>query len=400
MSDWGKGAKNNDIGWGQGAVNNDISWGASHKVSWAGDTEIVGTDGNAPVNTIAPVISGTALVGNTLTSTTGTWTSDTGVISYLYQWYRGATLISGATNSTYVLTFADGGFDITCRVAATGTDGTSAYVSSNSILFRSFDFTIKTDNLSTGSSTNTQFKLPLVSSGVINFIVDWGDGTQDTITTFNQAETLHTYSSIGTYNIKIVGTLRGWAFSNSGDRLKMLNISKWSGLTISTDNGFRGCSNMTCSATDTPIITTTDMQSYFRSCTNFNGAIGNWNVSGVSIFANMFLFATNFNQPLNWNMSSATNISAMFSTAPAFNQNIGNWNVSNVANFTGFMLGKTPATFSATNLDAIYSGWSSRPVKPNLSITFGTAKYTASGQAGKDILTGAPNNWTIIDGGI
>jgi hypothetical protein len=133
MSDWGQGAKNNDIGWGQGAVNNDISWGASHKVSWAGDTEIVGTDGNAPVNTVAPVISGTALVGQTLTSTTGTWTSDTGVIGYLYQWYRGATLISGATNSTYVLTFADGGFNITCRVAATDTDGTSGYVSSNSI---------------------------------------------------------------------------------------------------------------------------------------------------------------------------------------------------------------------------------------------------------------------------
>ena len=44
MSDWGQGAKNNNIGWGQGAVNNDISWGASHKVSWAGDTDIVGLD--------------------------------------------------------------------------------------------------------------------------------------------------------------------------------------------------------------------------------------------------------------------------------------------------------------------------------------------------------------------
>ena len=64
------------------------------------------------------------------------------------------------------------------------------------------------------------------------------------------------------------------------------------------------------------------------------------------------------------------------------------------------MLGKTPATFSSTNLDAIYNGWSSRPVKPNLSITFGTAKYTAAGQAGKNILTGAPNNWSITDGGI
>lgn len=42
MSDWGQGAKNNNIGWGQGAVNNDISWGYVHANSWAGDTNIVG----------------------------------------------------------------------------------------------------------------------------------------------------------------------------------------------------------------------------------------------------------------------------------------------------------------------------------------------------------------------
>ena len=44
MSDWGQGAKNNDIGWGQGAVNNDIGWGSVHADSWSGDTDIVGLD--------------------------------------------------------------------------------------------------------------------------------------------------------------------------------------------------------------------------------------------------------------------------------------------------------------------------------------------------------------------
>lgn len=42
MSDWGQGAKNNNIGWGQGAVNNDIGWGFVHANSWSGDTNIVG----------------------------------------------------------------------------------------------------------------------------------------------------------------------------------------------------------------------------------------------------------------------------------------------------------------------------------------------------------------------
>ena len=49
MSDWGQGAKNNNIGWGQGAVNNGISWGSVHANSWAGDTDIVGIDPNQAI---------------------------------------------------------------------------------------------------------------------------------------------------------------------------------------------------------------------------------------------------------------------------------------------------------------------------------------------------------------
>jgi hypothetical protein len=84
-----------------------------------------------------------------------------------------------------------------------------------------------------------------------------------------------------------------------------------------------------------------------------------------------------------------------------FNQNIGSWNVSNVANFDSFMASKTSTDYSSTNLDAIYNGWSQlTTLQPNLTITFNTIKYTSAGQAGKDILTGAPNNWVITDGGI
>lgn len=52
MSDWGQGAKNNNIGWGQGAVNNDISWGSVHANSWAGDTNIVGFAYDADYQTV------------------------------------------------------------------------------------------------------------------------------------------------------------------------------------------------------------------------------------------------------------------------------------------------------------------------------------------------------------
>ena len=41
MSDWGKGALNNNIGWGQG-FNNTISWGSVYPVSYSGETNITG----------------------------------------------------------------------------------------------------------------------------------------------------------------------------------------------------------------------------------------------------------------------------------------------------------------------------------------------------------------------
>jgi hypothetical protein len=73
--------------------------------------------------------------------------------------------------------------------------------------------------------------------------------------------------------------------------------------------------------------------------------------------------------------------------------------VSNVSSFGNFMLGKNDTNYSAANLDAIYNGWSLLTLQPNLGINFSTIKYTSAGQAGRNILTGAPNNWTITDGG-
>jgi surface protein len=339
-----------------------------------------------------------------------------------------------------------------------------------------FEFTINTANTSTGSSNSDQFRLPLITSTGLNCTVYWGDGTSDTITNHLAPAVTHTYPSSGTYTVKITGNLLGWQFNNGGDRLKILNISQWGSLNISINAGFRGCTNLTCSATDAPIITSLSLESYFRACTNFNGAIGNWNTGNVTNMGSMFADATAFNQNIgSWNTSNVTNMGAMLFGATAFNQNIGNWNtgnvttmdnmfanatafnqnigswntsnvtnmfamffgatsfnqnigswntsnvtnmqqmlrnatafnqnisdwnIANVTNFTNFMLGKTNLNYSATNLDLIYNKWSLQSVKPNISITFGTIKYTASGQSGKNVLTNAPNNWTITDGGI
>jgi surface protein len=332
------------------------------------------------------------------------------------------------------------------------------YFGKSKVVFTPFVSTWKTDNLSSDSSTATQVKLPLIYTGTYNFVVDWGDNTTSTITTYNQADVTHTYSVAGTYQIKIKGVCNGWRFNDTGDRSKILSVQQWgTSLKFGTTEGnyFLGCNNLNLSSvTDTPVLTgvlnmsncfsycsalttinkigewacsnVTNMSGMFQSATNFNQNIGPWNTSNVTDMSGMFFQATNFNQNIDpwntsnvtnmssmffqatnfnqdigsWNVSNVTDMSDMFYQATNFNQNIGSWNVSNVTNFGNFMHGKTPATFSTTNLDAIYNGWSSRPVKTPISISFGTAKYTSASSAGRAILTGAPNNWVITDGGI
>jgi len=85
----------------------------------------------APVNTVAPSVTGTAVVGQTLTGTNGTWTGSP--TSYSYQWYRGATLITGATSSSYTLVQADAGNTSNIKCTVTASNGLTASADSNTV---------------------------------------------------------------------------------------------------------------------------------------------------------------------------------------------------------------------------------------------------------------------------
>jgi len=350
-----------------------------------------------------------------------------------------------AANSNNTVTFAGGGgiynpmaasvarADLIADHTWTITDGGEA---------ASYKIQVKTDN--TGPSTDSQFTLPAVGTYDIN----WGDGTVESVT---GAQT-HTYGSSGTYVIKVIGGLTAVTFNNGGDKLKLLQIQSWGPINwTSMTNSYQGCANMTGTFTDDPVLggitstaemfngatafngdisgwntsTINNMSFMFRDAADFNQNIGSWVVSNVTNLSFMFLGASSFNGDISgWNVSNVTNMNllfqdaavfnrnlstwnvgnvttmiSMFQGATAFNQDIGGWNVSNVTNFSNFMLGKTPSTFSGTNLDAIYNGWSSRSVSASEAISFGSATHTSAGTTARGVLTGAPNNWTITDGG-
>ena len=81
----------------------------------------------APTNLEPPVVSGTAQVGNVLSSTTGTWT---GATSYAYQWAGNSANIAGATAATYTPVSTDAGHTLTSTVRATGSSGAAASATS------------------------------------------------------------------------------------------------------------------------------------------------------------------------------------------------------------------------------------------------------------------------------
>jgi surface protein len=223
-----------------------------------------------------------------------------------------------------------------------------------------FIFDIDTTLTSMGSSANDKFQLPLDSTGNYDFIVDWGDGSTDTINTWNDPLTEHTYSSTGIYTIQIFNQLSGWTFNNGGDRDKILSVQQWGIFEPGNVTGhFYGCSNLDLSSvSDVPNLTTTNnLQSTFRDCTSlttinnsqywdtstitslsstfrdsvsFDGDLNSWDVSNVTTMNSTFRGVTAFDQPLNnWNTSACTDTTRMFLGATGFNQDISSWDMSN-----------------------------------------------------------------------
>lgn len=180
----------------------------------------------APENVTAPIVTGTAVVGETLTTTDGTWTG-TPEPTFSYQWYRGAIPISGATNSTYTLVQADAGntSNIKCVVTATNSAGSAsadsntvaqimdanaqAYMQAVSITNNSTVYFASTAQERTGAqlySYYNTFYIGLKNNSLFSKISlayreRWGVANSNRVNMINPATFLMTYSGTLTYNI-------------------------------------------------------------------------------------------------------------------------------------------------------------------------------------------------------
>ena len=243
-------------------------------------------------------------------------------------------------------------------------------------------------------------------------------GTTNFSNMFNSCSALQLVSSINSFNTASVTNMfamfngcSNWTQPLSFNTASVTNMTQMffgcssfnnslnfdTGAVLSMSNMFQNCITFNTAPIFSSIASVTNMYAMFYNCTNFNKPLA-FNTIAVTNMAYMFGACTAFDSTLTLSSTaSVTDMSGMFDGATAFNQNIGSWNVANVTSFASFMASKTPATFSAANLDAIYNGWVT--VQSSRVITFGTAKHSAAGTAGRNYLTGT-KLWTITDGGL
>jgi len=271
-----------------------------------------------------------------------------------------------------------------------------------------FISTWKTNN--TGVSTSSQIRLPLLSTGTYNFTVEWGDGSSDVITAYNQSEITHTYSSAGTYTVKISGTCRGFSFNNGGDKNKITGISQWG--TLRLGNGTNGqhfydAVNLNITATDAPDLSTSSVLALsFRGINSFTGSMADWDFTGVTNTANMFAFSVNVNPTLGACLSTMGDVQRayrMFKNCGTFNQDVSDMDISSMTagslNGLDDIFGGT--ALSTAHYDAFLISMAAQAptAAPNLILGASGITYSSAASAARTTLTGT-YGWTITDGGL
>lgn len=301
------------------------------------------------------------------------------------------------------------------------------------------------------TTPSESFTLPLFTGSTYNFNVDWGDGTNEDVTT--DTDVPHVYADAGDYQIIINGTFPQIYFYTALDANKVISIDNLGAVGwISFYRAFRGCSNLTtvtlgdfdvtgvleftsmfgnCTSLLTidvsNLITSgvTHINEFFGSCSSLQTITGldTWDVQNVIYFNSAFSFGPSGRtlDLSSWDVSSGGYMQGMFRNTPNLTLiGLENWNTASLINTNSmFVQGSLThaypgVTFDVSNVtdagdmyrettladatyDEILTAWSAQTVQADVSFHAGTAKYTKATE--RAILTDPPNNWIITDGG-
>ena len=201
------------------------------------------------------------------------------------------------------------------------------------------------------TAPNETVTIPCQNIGVFNALMDHGDGNISTITTFDDADLAHEYTTAGTHRVSITGSFPSIFFNNGGDKAKVkrvLNIGDTN--LLSLNSAFYGCALDSFIAGDnanTPNLTRID--NAVRQCTSLIVADFRGLDTGETTLWGSMCRDTPSLQTIHVNdldTSKATNLLRTFLnvTSLLVLSGVEGWDISSVTSFLGFASGTTIAT--------------------------------------------------------
>jgi hypothetical protein len=201
--------------------------------------------------------------------------------------------------------------------------------------------------------------LPFINGYNYNCEIDWGDNTPLTqITSYNDPNRIHTYSTVGDYQISINGVMETLYFNGTGDKDKIISIDAWGETNLkSLRRAFKGCTNLKKivdgNSITGDISSVTNMESAFQSCTS----LIKFPIINTSNVTNFYI---------SWYGCSGLTSFPLIDTSKGINFNRA-W--SHCSGLTSFPLIDTS---KGTNFDYAWNGCSSLTSFPLIDTSSGT----------------------------
>ena len=221
-----------------------------------------------------------------------------------------------------------------------------------------------------------EITLPLIETGEYDFVVYWGDGTSDRVTSYNDRDKTHVYEnyySYNTYTIKIIGKFKGFGFDYTRNPRKVhpypghsleylfenlgvdvkyyyepyfdpyfkVPMKRKEDLPPSCKEDMDGDDYV-----EQEIYMLEDITSWGSLELGNHGEYfkGSWlkdisaddvNLGMTTNLSDMFHEATEFDGNISsWNVSKVTDMNGMFYYASVFNQDLNSWDVSSVTDMS------------------------------------------------------------------
>ena len=186
-----------------------------------------------------------------------------------------------------------------------------------------------------------------------NYNVDWdNDGIIDESEITSSVQ--HNYEKEGIYTIRISGDFPAIYFNNSDESDQIISLDQWgTGIWLSMESAFNGCSNLLTPAQDTPNFSeVTSMKDMFRYAVLVDPKTDDWDTSNVTTMNSMFLGASTANPNTSmWNTSKVTTMEGMFLQTRKANPDTSNWDTSNVTSTAGMFFDTDIANPDTSNWD-------------------------------------------------